>query len=126
GRRLIARWEEAVAALERAAAVPPELHNTDGDPLLLTVDHFVFPPADRADVEASLAAMEPVHSPEAGEAEPSFTFLRAGNSMHASWETTIIGRAVVTNGTLKLETNSVRRADALRERVEKACGDRLR
>ena len=46
--------------------------------------------------------------------------------MHKSWETTVIGRAVVADGTLKLETNSVRRADTLRQRVENACGGRLR
>ena len=126
GRRLIARWEEAVAALDRAHAVPPHLHNTDGDPLLLTVDHFVFAPTDRADIEACLGAMDHVQSPEADEPEPHFTFLRAGNTMHKSWETTVIGRAVVTYGTLKLETNSVRRAHTLRQRVENACGDRLR
>src|SRR5438552_13682726 len=70
--------------------------------------------------------MDHVQSPEADEPEPHFTFLRAGNTMHKSWETTVIGRAVVTDGTLKLETNSVRRADTLRRRVENACGDRLR
>jgi hypothetical protein len=126
GRRLIARWEEAVAALDRARAVPPELHNTDGDPLLLTVDHLVFAPTDRADIEACLGAMDDVQSPEADEAEPHFTFLRAGNTMHKSWETTVIGRAAVTDGTLNLETNSVRHADTLRQRVENACGDRFR
>jgi hypothetical protein len=106
--------------------VPPQLHNTDGDPILLTVDHFVFAPADRVDIEACLGSMAEVQPPEMGEPEPQFTFLRAGNAMHKSWENTVIGRAVVMDGTLKLETNSVRRADALRLRVEAACGARLR
>jgi hypothetical protein len=126
GRSLIARWEAAVADLDRAQAEPPQLHNTDGDPLLLTVDHFVFALTGRAELEACLGAMDHVQSPEADEPEPHFTFLRAGNAMHKSWDTTVIGRAVVTDGTLKLETNSVRRADTLRQRVETACGDRLR
>jgi SEC-C motif len=126
GRRLIARWEEAVAELDRARAVPPQLHNTDGDPLLLTIDHFVFAPADRADVEACLGGMEHVQLSEADEPEPHFTFVRPGNVMHKSWDTTVIGRAVVADGTLKLETNSVRRADTLRQRIETACGGRLR
>jgi len=126
GRRLIVRWEEAVADLDRARAVPPTLHNTDGDPLLLTVDHFAFTPDDRANVEACLEGMEDVQPPEADEPEHSFTFVRTGNRMHESWESTVIGRAVVTDGTLRIETNSVRRADALRRRIETACGDRLR
>ena len=126
GRRLIARWEEAVADLDRAQAVPPQVHNTDGDPLLLTIDHFVFAPTDRADVEACLGGMEHVQLPEADELEPDFTFVCPGNAMHKSWENTVIGRAVVADGTLKLETNSVRRADTLRQRIETACGGRLR
>jgi len=46
--------------------------------------------------------------------------------MHRSWENTAIGTAWVMAGELRLETNSTRRADALRARVEVACGDLVR
>ncbi len=123
GRRLIACWEEAVADLDRARAVPPDLRNTDGDPLLLTVDHFAFAPADRPAVEARLGAMEGVEPPEADEPERAFTFLRAGTHAH---ERTVVGRVVVTDRALRVETNSIRRADTLRRRIEDACGERVR
>jgi hypothetical protein len=49
-----------------------------------------------------------------------------GNPMHRSWENTVVGRAWLAGGALRLETNSRERADALRARVEAACGDLLR
>jgi hypothetical protein len=42
GRHLIKSWELAVAEMDARALVPPKLHNMDGDPLLMTVDHFAF------------------------------------------------------------------------------------
>ncbi|MEN8182082.1 MAG: SEC-C domain-containing protein [Myxococcota bacterium] len=126
GRYLIKRWEESVEALDRHAAVPPELHNTDGDPLLLTTDHFELEPLARAEVESRLAGMEGV---EADDSEPDgavYVFLTPGNPLHAAWENTVIGRALLSDATLRLETNSRERADALRGRVEAACGGLIR
>jgi hypothetical protein len=127
GRYLIKRWEEAVddfdAAYSDFQANPPELHNTDGDPVLITTDHFDIAPGKRRDVEAQLTAMANVEPPEADEIPPVYRFLRPGNAMHKSWETTLIGHGRLTDTRLELETNSLVRADALRERVEGACGD---
>ena len=126
GRYLIQRWEEVVddfhsAYLDRQAN-PPELQNTDGDPVLITIDHFVIAPGKRGDVEAQITALPDVEAPEADEESPAFTFLRAGNAMHKHWETTVIGAGRLLDTTLELETNSLARADALREKVEAACG----
>jgi hypothetical protein len=42
--------------------------------------------------------------------------------VHAHWDNTIVGTAFLSgDGELRLETNSVRRAGALRKKVEKAC-----
>jgi len=126
GRYLIKRWEEAVFELDHFAAIPPELHNTDGDPLLLTTDHFEVEPANRAEVARRLAGMEGVEVDDSGPDEAVYVFQTPGNPMHASWESTVIGRAWLAGGALRLETNSRERADALRARVEAACGDLLR
>jgi hypothetical protein len=122
GRYLIKRWERAVAEMDARASVLPQLHNTDGDPFLMTVDHLRFDRARRAELERALATLEGVDPPEEGDVGRSFTFLRPGNPMHKDWENTIIGRAVVSEGDLQLETNSVRRADELRRRVEQHLG----
>lgn len=130
GRYLIKRWEEGAAELDRRAAIPPQLRNTDGDPLLLTTDHFELEPAARAEIEARLAGMEGVEAEDAeGEPEPDvavYVFASPGNRMHASWENTLIGRVCVEGAALRLETNSRERADALRARVESACEGLLR
>ena len=129
GRYLIQRWEEAVEELDLCAEIPPQLHNTDGDPLLLTTDHFDLEPAARAEVERRLAGMAGVEAEDAdGDGEPEgsvYVFSIPGNRMHASWENTLIGRACLSGATLRLETNSRERADTLRARVEDACGGLL-
>jgi len=126
GRYLIRRWEKEVADLDLRRTIPPEIHNTDGDSLLLTTDHFGIAPGARADVAARLAALEGVEPPEPDGEPPGYVFLRPGNALHASWDNTVIGRAWLEGETLRVETNSMERADALRERIEAACGERIR
>jgi len=130
GRYLIRRWEEAVDELdaehELRRAFPPELQNTDGDPFLFTTDHFEIAPGEAAAVEACLADLPGAEPPDPEDEEPAYVFLREGNRQHASWESTVIGRAQVEGSTLRLETNSRERADALRSTVEAACGPRIR
>ncbi len=126
GSYLIRRWEEAVAEMEWRAATPPMMHNTDGEPLLLTTDHFEIAPGSGPAVAARLAAMEDVSDDSEGGEPPLFTFLRPGNPVHKSWDNTVIGHARLIGTTLHLDTNSLARADALRARVEAACGELIR
>ena len=126
GRYLIDRWEEAVDELDDRPSVPPTLQNTDGDEFLLTTDRFEFDPAMRSELEARIRAMEGVEPPEASEQKPSYAFLRAGNARHPEWENTVLGTAWVSDGALKVETNSLRRADALRARLGEALGELVR
>lgn len=124
GRFLIECWEEAAEELDRQQARPPLLQNTDGDELVMTTDHFAFAPAVRGQIAAALAAMSDVEPPEDDEA--TYVFLKPGNKMHKSWENTVIGRAELAQTELRLSTNSVRRADELRARVQTACSGLLR
>jgi hypothetical protein len=78
-----------------------------------------------AEVEARLRALDGAQPPAEG-GEACFTFLRSGNAMHEDWETTVVGRAWVSEGALKLEANSIARADELRRRIEEACTGLLR
>jgi len=129
GRYLIRRWEEAVDDLDAAYADRranlPELQNTDGDPLLLTIDHFEIASGKRGDVEVQLAELAEVDPSELGESPTVYVFLRPGNALHKSWENTVIGHGRLLGTSLQLETNSKSRADALRARVEGACGDSI-
>jgi hypothetical protein len=120
---LIRRWEEAVAELDRRRAVPPALRNTDGDPLLLTVDHFELDPADRKEVEALLATIPNVAPPEVYDDESVHAFLRTGDG---TTESTVIGVARLSPGRMQVESNSRRRADTLRQRIEAVCRGLIR
>ncbi len=126
GRYAIARWEDAVLDLDLRRSVPPKLHNTDGDELLWTVDHFEIADGGHRDIERRLAALPDVEPPEPDDAERAFTVCRDNNEMHGGLDNTLIGRIIVEPGALRIETNSIARADALRTRIEAVCGDRLR
>jgi hypothetical protein len=47
-----------------------------------------------------------------------FVVTKAGNPRHRSWDNTVIGRIVVSETRLTVETNSTRRADSLQSAVE--------
>jgi hypothetical protein len=126
GRTLIRIWEETLAALDAERSAPPELCNTDGDPLLPTTDHFEIAPGARAAVEAALAALPGAEAGEEGGDLGVFAFLRPGSPPDPGFGDTLVGRARVSDTALRLETNSRERADALRARVEAACGERIR
>jgi len=117
GRFMINRWEEAVTLMDVRSKIPPQITNTDGEKLSLTTDVFSFPAAKRADVQRRLVALDGVEEPD-GE-DPRYVFLRGGRSVRG--ERTVIGTATFGDAELRVETNSVERADVLRARLEQAC-----
>ncbi len=123
GRYMISRWEEAVEDLEIERSIPPRLQNTDGDELLFSTDHFRFDPAVRGEIERRLTSLEGVEPPVPEDPEKAYVFTVPGNPLHESWDNTVVGRACLMKDRLRVETNSPKRADALRERIEAAYGD---
>jgi len=126
GRYLIRRWEEAAASVLERGAMPTSLRNTDGDALFLTVDHFDVAPGARSAVEASVASLERVQSPESPEDPPIYVFLRPGSGGGGFQGDTVIGQALFSEKGMRVETNSIERADSLRKRLEATCGERIR
>lgn len=126
-RYLIARWDEAIEALDARRRTPPQLCNTDGDPLLLTSDYFSFPAADREKVAALLSSLDGVRGPESGGAgdESLYRFVREARPGRAQLGNTLIGTVALGRHRLRLETNSLARADRLRARLEEAGGNLL-
>lgn len=124
---LVDRWTDAVFAFDERRLSPPRLQNTDGDPLLFVTDSFRFEPADRAEIEKRLAALEGADVVEASEDasedtsedELEIVFVRRTDD-------TVLGRVTAGAGILRVETNSEKRADALRRRVNDACAGMLR
>lgn len=116
-RYLIRRWAAALADLETRAPALPELRNTSGEALLMTVDHFRMETGARAEIEARLARIENVLPPEVDAVDDDWAFLGSDD--------VVLGHAWFMKNTLRVHTNSVERADALRERIEESCGDLL-
>jgi hypothetical protein len=119
---LLTSWKNVVEAMDRRP--PPTLHNTDGEPILMTMDHFAPSSPDAlSEIERRLATEDGVLPPDEGGpgAERVYAFTRAGNKMHKNWDNTVVGRAFVGREDVRLETNSRERADALRRRFEVLC-----
>jgi len=126
GRDLIARWEEAAAALEERSRIPPRLQNRDGDELVFISERYDFDPAAQEEIMRRLAAMDAVVPPEGEGEDRDYIFHREGPATRPDLEDLIVGHVQVGDRSLSLETNSVRRANALRSRVESALGDLIR
>lgn len=123
GRYLIACWEDAVEDEDARARRPRKLANTDGDPLLITVDHFRFDPADRAEIQRRLASAEEIEAEsEPDDTEPAYVFTKPSRNVPPGWDRTVTGRATLSGAVLRLESNSTQRADSLRELVERLMG----
>ena len=126
GRHLIRYWEKAVRDLDERSAVPPRLRNLDGDPFLLTVDHFEVTPDAIREVDARIRKLDGAQREPDGEDTTVYVFLRPDDPARPGSQQTVIGRVEMSRTALRIETNSRARADALRERIQGACGSRIR
>ena len=126
GRHLIRYWEDAVDILDVRSEAPPRLRNMDGDPLILTVDHFEFAPEAMADIVARIGKLDGADREPGGGDTTAYVFLRPDDPAQPDGQQTVIGRVEMSRSGLRIETNSQARADALRARIEGACGSRIR
>ena len=124
-RRVLEFWEDEVVGLEFAATQRPSLTNTDGDPFLLTVDRFSFEPSSLSSIESALSRMNDVIPPDPASPERCYTFERT-NAHGSPLPSTTVGTVWIKDGILIVETNAIKRADALRSRLEEACGSLLK
>jgi hypothetical protein len=117
-------WRDLAVDLRKPRPLPT-LTNTDGDPLVMTTDHFDIVTPGTATVIARLAtfvgAGEPEDDDENG--ETSITITKPGNATMKSWDNTVIGRIAIAGSRLRIESNSVRRADGLRLALASHLGE---
>lgn len=125
GAYLIRKWDEQVEEAVLRASRPLNVTNTDGDPLLLTRDRFTIRNDARDEIIRRLKGIEGMTPRDPREDPPVFTLTRPGRGIHPDSSNTMLGLARFEEGALILETNSLDRADALRARVEAACGDAI-
>ena len=126
GSYLIRHWEEAVNDGDAESAGPPQFRNQDGDPLLPTTDHFDVTPGAAPAIEARVAALDGAERDGTIDDATEYAFLRPHDPPHPDGEEAVVGHVRIEPTALALVTNSVARADALRTRIERACGARIR
>ncbi len=119
---LLELWEEDYELERRQAPASLRLQNTDGDPLLMTTDHFALS-AEADKVLARLVAL-PGYETDGGQDEEGAVLvhvLRRAAGASPGLGMTLLGRVRILDETLALETNSLERADSLCDQIEDAC-----
>ncbi|MGE3343533.1 MAG: YecA family protein [Vicinamibacterales bacterium] len=111
---------------------PPQLQNTDGDPIALTTLTFdvscsVDDAATRLAHLATLPGVEPDDAFDEVERHADgrmsrvvMSWKKAGNKKHKSWDNTILGHLQLSDGRLVIEVNSDKRADKVIREVARA------
>jgi hypothetical protein len=114
---------------------PPELHNTDGDPIQL---HRIFYEIDAPglvfeklkDLSATTGETELKEFADLDEsgqiARAEIHWRRKGQKMMPGLEDTILGTLLIQGERLRIEVNSARRAEKIREEVDKRLGRHAR
>lgn len=124
---LIDIWRGIVE--QRRTRPAPQITNTDGDPLLLTTDHFDVIGPDHATLLSRISTFAGAEEPQAGDSddgETIITITKPGNVQMKSWDNTIIGRIVIKRNRMRVESNSTRRADTLRSALADHLGSLVR
>jgi len=125
-RYLVGLWDDTVDELCQRPLGLPELRNTDGEALLLTVDRFEFDAPRRAEIEAALKTIEGTE-PQGGDGpDEGYLFRHPGDLAEDGRIGTLLASAWIGDGKLRVETNSVERADRVRAQIETACRGRIR
>jgi hypothetical protein len=120
---LIAMWNDAVDVMRSRPM--PTLTNTDGDPFALTTDCYELL-AHEDEAARRIERLNGVTASEADGEDLVFTATEPDNAMHRSWDNTIIGTLRLSAHELRVETNSIRRADSLRHRLEAELAGMIR
>src|ERR1035437_8061321 len=114
-----------------ALSKPPKLQNTDGEAFLSHKIHFntqsaqstfdaLAPLAWGVDKEVLLEEAE--RNPDDSLRSIEFAWLKKGNKMHPTWESTVLGHLKIFGKTLLVEVNSASRAKRIREEIEQRLG----
>ncbi|RMG42735.1 MAG: hypothetical protein D6718_13405 [Acidobacteria bacterium] len=127
-RYLIRAWNRAAIRQETRQRNRPALTNRDGDPLLFTTDHFDIARGAQREVERRLEALPDVEPPSDPDRKDGWTFLGPTGKTNAAGDEDrlLLGVVRIEGSRMAVETNSVARADALRRRIEEACGSLVR
>ena len=123
GRYLVSRTEAELERSDGAGKVRPALKNSDGDDLLMATDTYACRPADIPKIEQTLRrANDIVDDGRLARGGRGFTILRTVGGKRPVDGATVLGRIELEPGSMRVETNSLPRANAVRLRLESLLG----
>ncbi len=107
---------------------PPQLRNTDGDPIALTTLTFELKTtageafeklAPLAMVHGEDHSNEVVRDTSGAVTSATLSWVKAGNRQHKQWDNTVLGTIRIEPGRVVADVNSARRADRLKREIGK-------
>jgi Antitoxin Xre/MbcA/ParS C-terminal toxin-binding domain len=107
---------------------PPQLRNTDGDPIALTTLTFELKTtvgeafeklAPLAMVHGEDHSNEVVRDTSGAVTSATLSWVKAGNRQHKQWDNTVLGTIRIEAGRVVADVNSARRADRLKREIGK-------
>ena len=114
--------------------VPPQIHNTDCDPLQCTKLHYALSctPREALDALATLALVEDAEEltdearfdRQGGLLSVEFPWLKEGNRQNPGWDNTVLGHIAIDGQELTIDVNSRERADAIKRKITRRLGKR--
>lgn len=131
GLLLLDLWQQVLSARAHTSA-HVRLENSDGDAVLITTDTFVVKKGRAEAVARRLLTLEGAERERRSDDEDAvevrvngvpFGVVFLSFPEDASDSPTVVGYAQVRKDRVVVETNSVERADTLRERIEEVCED---
>jgi hypothetical protein len=114
---------------------PPELRNTDGEPIEFTQLQYDLKcsPREALDALASLSLMKTEELLEDAEYDSGGELIaielpwqRTGNAQHNSWEATVLGLISIDHERMTVDVNSPERADAIKRKIVRRLGKRAK
>jgi hypothetical protein len=111
---------------------PPQIRNTDGDPLVLHRLHYEIDSAEVAFDRLKALCVTENEKEMLADAQRNnagrihkidLTWSRKGNRQIKSFENTILGHLHIDGRSLKIEVNSAKRAERIRREVKKRLGE---
>jgi len=114
---------------------PPELHNTDGDPLSFHTIYYEIESPELAFEQLKVLSVinSGTELREAADLDESGRIIRVdipwsrmGHKKNAALDNTILGQLAIDDQRLKVEVNSARRAEIIRKEIETRLGNHAR
>ena len=123
---LVRRWEDAIRDIDLADHILFGLYNEDGDPFVITRDRFCVMPEKMTEINTRVAGLTGFGRLQVPDRSSAYMVQRRVKPDPWGLEWTSVGLVWITPTVLWIETDSRKRGDRLRKRIETACGSDIR